>query len=164
MNNVVHPEELPLDKAADAVDVQFTDNAELIIPGRAYSKILTVANAHSVNNSPVGLFYCAGSALLRYVSDVSQVTLIADTGGDPMEYSNPIGKTVYFSNGTTTGKIKKGSNTPSEWGVPVPPSTFTVAEILTGSMYAGTYLIAITWIGETESGTTNSRTDRKSVV
>ena len=157
MNNVVHPEELPLDKASDCVDVQFTNNSELLIPGREYSKILTVATAHSVNNSDVGLFYCDDTSLLRYVSDVSQVELIADTGGDPIEYSTPIGDTVYFSNGTVSGKLKTGSNVVREWGVDVPPSTFTLAEIGSGGMYAAKYRIAITWIGDTESGTTNSK-------
>lgn len=138
---------VPLGKAFEAVDVMFSNTGDIIFPRYGY-ELVKAANAHSVNESSVGTLY-VDDGVLKLLAD-TPVSLKTGCGDNPMSYSRPIGDTIYFSNGTITGRYVKGETMAGEWGIAVPP-TPTCAPVTYGGMYAGMYHVVITYIGDEES-------------
>jgi hypothetical protein len=153
MNNRVKPHELGLDKCVYALNVMFTDQGELIIPGQEFAEFFD-GNVHSVNSSANGILYVSSGTLYKYAG--TPVSLKTSIGSNAVAYTRPIGTTVYFANGTVTGRFVKGESSAREWGTPIPTSQPTVAAISTGGMTAGTYRVVTTWIAGEESGASNS--------
>lgn len=147
MNNKLRPNELT-DKAFKAVNVQFSNTGEVILPAQTFASVHS-GNCHSVNHSGVGTLYVEGGVL--YLLADTPDSLLTGVGSNAVSYTRPIGSTVYFSNGTVKGKYVKAASVTREWGTPV-PSNPTVAAITTGGMYAGEYRVVITWIADEESG------------
>jgi hypothetical protein len=153
MSNRVKPHELGLDKCAYALNVMFTEQGELILPGQEFTEFFD-GDVHSVNASGNGILYASSGTLYKYAA--TPVALKASVGSNAFSFTRPIGNTVYFSNGTVTGRFVKGESSAREWGTPIPTSEPTVAAISTGGMTAGTYRVVTTWIAGEESGASNS--------
>lgn len=153
--NKYRPEELPLDKLFKAVNVMFTDRGELVMPGQEFATVYAGV-CHSINVSSVGKLFAEGGTLKRYNDNPTPTALLASVGSNAFSYTRPINNTVYFSNGTVTGRFVKGESATREWGTKRPTAEPTATPINTGGMYAGDYRIVTTWVAGEESGAGNS--------
>lgn len=81
--------------------------------------------------------------LVRILPDLSTVTLRTGlTPGPLMSYAT-IGSRVYYSNGVETGVIEHGAS--RSWGLE-PPSAQPQAEVVAGTLRAGRYQYAVTFV------------------
>lgn len=159
LNNRLRPSEFPVkDGQKDygrlfkAVNVQFDNNGQALLPCQNLSSVYA-GDCHSIHVSHVGTLFVENDNLYK-LSAPLPVELLSNIGADRVFYAL-VGDTVYFSNGTFSGRYVKGDLTAKEWGVAVPDAP-DVAAITTGGMFAGDYRVAITWIAGSESGAVNS--------
>lgn len=145
----------------NAVNVDFNSDKSVSFPRMGFTQVYSGTQCRSwyeyEHYQGKGLFV-EGTYLKRLNSDNTATTL-KTVGSEPMSYCR-IENTVYFSNGTVTGKYVDGNLL--EWGIDVPPTQPQVSVASSGGMYAGDYQVAITWLVETtpehyeESGTFGS--------
>jgi len=153
LNNRLRAGELRNGKVWRAVNCQFRNDGSVVLPNQS-TTLVKSGDCHSVFKSHVGVLYVENDNLYKLAD--TPVELLTGIGSDPVNYEL-IGNTVYFSNGTVTGRYVKGESSTREWGVPVPDNP-TITAITTGGMYAGDYRVVITWIADNESGAGNSET------
>ncbi len=150
MANKTRSEAVPKGKARNAVNVQFDDAGNVIMP-RPGTTLRYAGDTHSVfTNKAFNLLVDAG-ALKRLNEGGTAETLLTGVGEALLSYTDPIGGTVYFANSSVTGKTD--GLTATEWGTDRPPRQPDCTPVANGGMYAGSYRVAITWISDEESGT-----------
>jgi len=159
MNNRAKPEalptptpEFPYHRARNAVNVLFDDvgNTRMPRPGRT---LRYAGDCHSLYATNDVTLFVEGENLKRLNDDDTTEILLSGVGDHPISYCT-VGDTVYFACNAATGKFKDGAAI--EWGTHVPPRQPDVIASKFGGLHAGTYRVAITWIGDEESGTRNS--------
>lgn len=153
MNNRAADNALPEGKLRIAHNVMFDNAGNLNFP-RPGKTLRYTGDVHSIFVAPfITLFVEAGS-LKKLNYDNTATTIATGLGAGECHYT-VIGDTVYWATVTASGKIRNSVN--SEWGVTRPTRQPDATAIVTGSLYAGDYRYAITWIGTTdESGTGQS--------
>ena len=146
MANTFELEALPPGKAANAVNVMFSDTGNVLFP-RWGSTLLYEGDIHSVYDTDNGTFFVEDGDLKLFdkANPATPVIILASVGSDRMFYTRPIGFRTYFSNGTVTGKYTKGDSATTQWGIPVPAAP-TCTPTGTGGMLTGYYRVVITWI------------------
>lgn len=159
LNNRLRPSDLPVrDGRKDsgrlfkAVNVQFDNDGQVLLPCQNISQVYA-GDCHSLFVCDFCTLFVENDNLYKLASP-SNVELLADIGATRVSYTQ-VGDTIYFSNGTVSGRYVRGDSVAKEWGVPTPDAP-DVAATLTGGMFAGDYRVAITWIGNWESGAGNS--------
>jgi len=157
MNNLSPDDSVPPGKARNIVNCDVDDYGNVRFPRQGSAKVYSGSDCHSwfshETDTSLGLFV-EGGVLKRLNSDLTAASL-KTVGDSKMSYCR-LGDTVFFSNGIVSGRHK--FETLFEWGVDNPPIQPTATVTQTGGMYAGDYLVAITWLsnGE-ESGSVNAR-------
>ena len=160
MNNKTRAEDLPKatqaypwDKARNAVNCQFTDNGEILLP-RVGKSLEYAGNVSSLFIGKAITLFSEGSSLKKLNADNTATVLKTGIGTSKVFYTE-VGEVVFWANETKTGRIINGINT--EWGCPRPDRQPDCSAVANGGLYAGDYRVAITWLsGEQESGTGNS--------
>lgn len=93
-------------------------------------------------------FFVRSSTLYQLHPDFSETPVTSGVGKN-VSY-DAIGDVVFWSDGVQSGRIEHGTNV--QWGVPVPPSDFTL-EATSGDLPAGTYGVTLVNLrGGMESG------------
>lgn len=156
MNNRLSDSALPIGQSRLAVNVDFDNRGNLQLPRQGSLRVYAGTAVHSWFEYPhaqgLGLFV-EGSSLKRLNTNNTATTLKA-VGIAPMSYCL-IDEVIYFSNGQISGKYQGGSV--YEWGVAVPPKQLVATATPNGGLYAGDYLVALTWLSsEEESGADSS--------
>lgn len=126
-------------RTAENVDV---DNAGNIRRRKATALHQALTNPHSLYETTSNQFYMVlGSILYRVTLPTYTQTLVAIlSNDDPVSYAEYAGS-LYWSNGTDSGRIEAGVNFP--WGLPTPvaPTVTTVG----GELFAGSYQVAVAY-------------------
>jgi len=156
-NNMLGGEELPLTALRRAVNFDISDGGEMQRRRgrtRIYAGSPTPGTLYS--NGRRTLFVESGHLWeLAFLNDVwTRLLVRLDVGARPMVYVS-INDQIYYSNGVTTGVLSPtGEDLP--WGIQGPANQPTVlAAAAGGTLAAGTYQVAITFLSDRgeESGT-----------
>lgn len=150
LRNAVQPERM------EAGDLVVADNVDIDPSGqlsRREGRTLALAgNYHSLWAQSDLCLMVGDSTLYRVAPGYTTTALRADlTAGAKMAYQ-PIAERVYFSNGRESGVIENGAA--RSWGLAI-PTTQGTATATAGSLAAGTYQWAVTYLRDDgqESGT-----------
>ncbi len=142
LNNVADPLRLGLEwfKTADNIDITQT----AAIRRRDGSTLaVSLSSPYAYNTLDFSRLYVVAAGLLRQVhDDLGLTTLQSGLSDAPMAWTE-INNQVFFTNGIDSGIIlKSGEVLPWAWSTPSMPSLIAV----TGSLPAGAYQVAITYI------------------
>jgi hypothetical protein len=137
----------------NAVNVQFSDTGDVMLPCQGVDSVYAGATCTSLNVSDAATLFVEGGNLKRLTAVDTASAVLSTVGSSLMRYTRPVGDSVYFANNAVTGKFTKGDTATKHWGIPVPTHQPTCTATTTGDMYGGEYRVAITWIGNSESGT-----------
>jgi hypothetical protein len=107
--------------------------------------------AHSLFADAGLCLYVQDGALKRLQPDYSSTVLATGLGGDPLRYVSVNGR-IYWSDARRSGALVDGA--PQSWGLAAPAAQ-PAATVVAGTLAAGTYQYALTWLAEDgqESGT-----------
>jgi len=151
INNRTRPGSVPEGKAKNAVNTLFDKSGNIVMP-RFGKTVLYAGDVTSLAECDTGTFFVENGDLKILNADGTASVLKSNVGIDRVSFTKPVGDEVFFSNATSSGRIKNGS-VASPWGTPRPTRQPTCTPTSFGGMYAGDYRVAITWIAEDESGT-----------
>jgi len=129
------------------------DTGNIQIPRAGKTIQYTATGCHSFFKTSFISLFVENGTLKRLNDDNTAATLVTGMGDSRVSYT-VVAETIYFSNELKTGQIKNGAAL--EWGSERPPYQPTLSTFVGGMLYAGEYRVAITWIGQEESGTDNS--------
>jgi len=123
-------------RTAENVDI---DNAGKIKRRMATSLVQALTNPHSLYTTVSGSRYMVLGSILYAVTlpTYTQTLVKVLSNDDPVSYAEYNGS-LYWSNGTDSGRIESGINFP--WGLPT-PSAPTVTSI-SGELFKGYYQVA----------------------
>lgn len=149
LRNKTAPERLKPGELVVAQNVDI-DNEEKLRSRKGYT-IVQAGSYHSLWASDRSAYLMVGQDLKRLREDGTVIQVTRLQSGRPVFFLE-INNVVYFTNGTDTGRIVDGQV--REWGIRMPVSQ-PVAESYPGSLPAGRYLYAMTFVRSDglESGT-----------
>lgn len=154
VNNMADEASLGPDELREALNIDI-DQSGGASSREGYSEVVTGTNTHSLVSWGGALLFVEDGTITRF-DPVSSVKTVIVTGLNPNRYVSyqRVRNELFWANGEQSGRLSKVfGNTP--WAVPNPPVQPTLAALGSGSMPAGKYQIAITYVdshGE-ESGT-----------
>jgi len=150
LRNVSSEERFRTGDLLTARDVDL-DNTGKILSRRGYAQVNATA-LHSLYSNHAVALAVAGQNLKRVEAD-SSLTQLADLGSsNPVSYETVL-NTVYYSNGVVSGKVEGSAH--AQWGVTPPVGQPAAETLVVGSLRAGTYQYAMTFLRADghESGT-----------
>lgn len=150
LRNTSAEERFPVGYLLDATNLDLDDTGKPL-SRRGYEQVSATA-LHSLYSNHAVTLAAAGSSLVRVNPDYSLTTLAALGSSAPVSYDT-VGNTAYYSNGVTRGKVVGTEWQP--WGVTPPAGQPAAAAITGGTLPAGRYLYAMTFLRDDghESGT-----------
>src|SRR5688572_967841 len=157
LSNTVAPEYLAADDLTLARNVDVNDVGH-ILRRRGHSAPVSEDSFSSLySDGTTCIAVRDGTALVRILPDLSIQTLRTDLTAGLLVSSTTIGARVYYSNGAETGCVENGQN--RSWGLEPPPAQ-PAAEAVSGTLRAGRYQYAVTYLradGQ-ESGSQRAQT------
>lgn len=140
---------LPKGAVREAINVNLDRNGNFSRrPG--YTRVISASGYHSVKTMPQkGWVLMAQNNVLKVFNPTTYAvtTLYTLNSADPVDYYEHNG-TIYFSNKTTLGCVPYGSSTARELTIPIPGNTPSVAATTAGSLGAGKYTLALTYLDD----------------
>jgi hypothetical protein len=126
-------------RTAENVDI---NNAGRVKRRKATALLQSLTNPHSLYTTTSGARYMVLGSILYAVTlpSYTQTLVKVLSNDDAVSYVEYNGS-LYWSNGTDSGRIESGINFP--WGLPTPASP-SVAPI-SGELYAGYYQVAVSY-------------------
>lgn len=153
-NNVSRETELPSGAARELLNVDLTNSGELS-RRKGYTSVYSSSRMHSLFSTKDMTVFLEDTTLKRLKPDFSTTDIRTGLDPDnPISYIDAPGGLIYYSNGDDNGVITADGQH-DEWGVDAPVGQPNLLQS-TGSLNAGTYQVAITYLstrGE-ESGST----------
>jgi len=137
-------EDIPWSKARNAVNCIFDDRGRIQFP-RPGKTLKYAGDCSWVYKGPNITLFVEGGSLKRLNSDNTAAVVKSGVGDSRMSYTT-VENLTYWANAVTSGKVTS-AGVASEWGVQRPPRQPDVAALSTGGLHAGSYRVAITWIG-----------------
>lgn len=137
LNTMRADHELGLDELRAAINVDITA-AGTARQRKGYSLVYSGSNVHSVGPS---LLFCEGGSLKRYDPAAGTASTLR-TGlapGRRVVYED-LNETIYWSNGTLTGRVTKSDFVNHAWGLPFPDAPIAIASS-GGTLDAGSYQV-----------------------
>lgn len=128
-------------EVAQNVDI---DDLQRIARRKGHSAALIAGPCHSLwSDGVLALVVQGGNTLLNILPNYATATLRDDlTPGLDLSYTR-VGPRVYYSNGVDTGVVEDGRS--RSWGLE-PPDTQPGVVITGGTLEAGRYLVAVTYL------------------
>jgi len=126
-----------------AFNVDVADS-QLLRRRDGYSQISAVTNSHSMFSNGVRTLLVRDSLLVE-ITSFSPATFVTLTGlasTATMSYYD-VGGGIYFTNGTDSGFLPAGSQSPLPWGIETPSAP--ILSETSGNLSPGRYLVALTY-------------------
>lgn len=133
----------------EAINVDLDRNGN-ISRRTGYTRVVSGAGFHSVRTLPQkGWVMLAQGSALKTINVVSYALNDVYTlnSNDPVDYCEHNGD-IYFSNRTTLGCVPYGSNVARRLGIDPPAPAPVLTATTNGSLRAGTYTVALTYIDD----------------
>lgn len=124
---------------------------------KGYTRVVSGSGFHSVRTmAQKGWVMLAQNSTLKAISpsNYSMSTLYTLNSSDPVDYCEHNGN-IYFSNRSTLGTVPYGSSLARRLGIDTPSPVPVLSATTNGSLGAGTYTVALTFVDDLgeESGT-----------
>ncbi len=137
-------EDIPWSKARNAVNCVFDDRGRIQFP-RPGKTLKYAGDCKWVYKGPNITLFVEDGVLKKLNSDNTATTVKTGVGDSRMSYTT-VENTTYWANALISGKVSS-AGVASEWGVQRPSRQPDVSVLSTGGLHAGSYRVAITWIG-----------------